>query len=632
MDAPSPLTIGLADSAAPDQSTGQAPEKLVRGAVAVVCIALAAAIVGLATSNENDIGSLGLIEALPVVYFVAVAVVVAILVWALRWDQQPTAVMVSGVVSLVVLLYGSASILESQARFPVAWLHVGFVESITSLGHTTQTYDARFSWPGFFSGAGVLTEVSGFDSASVFLRLAPILIVLVYVPLLLVIGRNTLPGWRAPWLGVIVFLFVDWVGQDYFAPQSVAVITYLAIMAVFLTYYRKVDPGRISGWVQGLPQRFPHWLAWVGSMIHSGRRDTEPAQTPASSKRRMWILVLIAVLMLGLVSSHQLTPAILIVSILGMSVMGRLRPWPMAFFVGIAMMGWLAYAAEPFWKGHLSDIFGGLGQVGNSVDSGVGQRITGSQGHLLILKVRIYLTLLVWGLAGLGVLRLWVKDKRVSVPLLVLLAAPGTMIAAQSYGGEGLLRVFLFSLPGASMLIAGLILPLPQPPKWKTLVLLAAGFIVIFPAFLLSKWGNETFERVSTGDLQLRQEFYRVAPPGATLINFGQGGASAFQGLTIYESGANLLSQYPIKNVKQLDKAIGSNPLGTYIIVSRPAIEFGVQNSSIPPAEAAKVIKMALDSKQYEVVYKNSEGVLLKQKNPEGKTIEPEDTAPAVAQ
>ena len=51
-----------------------------------------------------------------------------------------------------------------------------------------------------------------------------------------------------------------------------------------------------------------------------------------------------------MVSSHQLTPVVLIVVLAALAALGRFRPWPFPFLVGVIMIGWLSYAAEPFWS------------------------------------------------------------------------------------------------------------------------------------------------------------------------------------------------------------------------------------------------------------------------------------------
>ncbi len=602
--------------------------RLTRGSLGAILAALVVGVFVLSRSDENAIGAYGLIQALPITYFIAVFVILGVLINALRWRRQPTAVMSTGLVSLFVLVHGSAVLMESEARFPVAWLHASFAESIISMGNTTPSLDARFSWPGFFSGAAALTELTGVSSPAVWLKLAPIVLPLCYLPLLLAIGRATLKGWRAPWIGVVVFVMSDWVGQGYFAPQTVAYIIYLAFVAIVLTYLRRRDPGRLSVAAQGWSSRAPRGLGWFGSIVRSSDRDGEPAEFVADPAMRIGLLALLAGLTFALVSSHQLTPVILIVTLAALAVLGRLRPWPIVAFVGVAMLGWLSYGAEPFWIGHLSQIFGGIGQVDAIVGSGVSERLRGSEAHLLVLDVRIVFALLVWGLAAFGAWRLWRVGRTVSVALLVLTLAPGFLIVAQSYGGEGLLRVFFFSLPGAAMLIAGLVSPRPSPPNARTLTALLVAITLSFPLFLIAKWGNEDFERISSQDLQLRQEVHQLAPPGSTIVDLGYGGPVSYQGLTAYNKINLVPDSWPIADVAKVNELIGANPIGTYIVIMRPQVAYGVENDGLSPQFAEQLVAMLIASKQYQIVFQNSSGVILEKVAP--KPLSPGPPAGAV--
>src|SRR5438105_13034531 len=68
------------------------------------------------------------------------------------------------------------------------------------------------------------------------------------------------------------------------------------------------------------------------------------------------------------------------------------------------------------------------------------------------------LTLAVCGLAGLGVLRRLHAGQQDLLPML-LAVAPVPLLALQSYGGEMLLRVYLFALPAAACFVAATVFP-----------------------------------------------------------------------------------------------------------------------------------------------------------------------------
>lgn len=105
----------------------------------------------------SDIGLVGLIAPLS-------AAGVAVQAWAFAWsitDRQLRPALLAGQVgALVFTLHGMPLLVEPLPRFPTAWLHAGFADHAAT-GQTLPLLDARFSWPGFFAGSALITEVMG---------------------------------------------------------------------------------------------------------------------------------------------------------------------------------------------------------------------------------------------------------------------------------------------------------------------------------------------------------------------------------------------------------------------------------------------------------------------------------------
>jgi len=98
-------------------------------------------------------------------------------------------------------------------------------------------------------------------------------------------------------------------------------------------------------------------------------------------------------------------------------------------------------------------------------------------------------------LAALGALvwRVRSKDRDWAVVVLLFLGAFTTIIGG-NYGGEGVLRVYFFSLPGAVCLIAALISKLPE--FWHGQLALSCLLLLLTPLFFFARWGNELYEMV----------------------------------------------------------------------------------------------------------------------------------------
>ena len=84
---------------------------------------------------------------------------------------------------------------------------------------------------------------TGLPGAVGFLRWAPLVFELLYLPPVLVIARFSGAGVRAGWLGVLLFYATNWIDQDYFSPQALNYLFYLVILATVLACWQ---PSRIE--------------------------------------------------------------------------------------------------------------------------------------------------------------------------------------------------------------------------------------------------------------------------------------------------------------------------------------------------------------------------------------------------
>ncbi len=93
--------------------------------------------------------------------------IAAALVWSLVRSLWGARVRWALLGAYIVVLHGSPAFLESEPRFPVAWLHLGFVDYIATTGDLLPKVDARFNWPGFFTTAALVINAAGLNSLEV---------------------------------------------------------------------------------------------------------------------------------------------------------------------------------------------------------------------------------------------------------------------------------------------------------------------------------------------------------------------------------------------------------------------------------------------------------------------------------
>ena len=281
------------------------------------------------------------------------------------------------------------------------------------------------------------------------------LIDLLCLPPYFLMMRNLRISWRARWVAGFLFVVGNWVGQDYFSPQSFNYLLYLVFLAILVNWF--TEP-RLSAHphvvVSGLPR--------VHRQIFGIVRPGELAPRPASTGQRAYLLAALISIFAVSIVSHQLTPFYLVgaCSALVLARRSKLPGLPVLF--GVILIGWISFAAVDYWSGHMNNIFGGLGNVGSNLTSSVNGRLAGSTAsHLIALHAREGVAAAIVGMAILGLLRRRRKgfDDRV---LLALFCMPVLSIGLQSYGGEMALRIYLFLLPAACVLAWLLLLPRPQ--------------------------------------------------------------------------------------------------------------------------------------------------------------------------
>ena len=199
--------------------------------------ALAIGLLSLTTARESAIGQYGLIQALPPLYFVSLGILAVSFILLWRSPQPRFPEFVLGLIILVVLLQGAPSIIESEPRFGVAWLHAGFTNYVAQTGQVLPGVDARFSWPSFFTGMALLSRTAGLPNAMILIRWWPVFMNLLYLPPLYLLSKSLLRDQKRAMLAVWLFPFANWVGQDYYSPQSVAYLLYLVLLCVVLGPY-----------------------------------------------------------------------------------------------------------------------------------------------------------------------------------------------------------------------------------------------------------------------------------------------------------------------------------------------------------------------------------------------------------
>jgi hypothetical protein len=552
----------------------------------------------LSTADEEKVGDLGLVSAVPASLFVCLALLTVGFALALQLSPRRRALLGAYLLVLVLLLHGAPALIEREPRFPTAWLHAGFADYIGHTGTTLPSLDARFNWPGFFAATGFLTRALGLQDPTALLRWAPLVFELAALVPVYVIAAGTTDDSRVPWLATWLFIPANWVGQDYFSPQALAFALFLGFVVVLARYFQH------GAALRPLAVR-ARWYARAHDLSlfdHRGPAGSLGAPTGAS------LLGLLLLTYCAVVWSHQLTPYFAIAGATALVLLGacRLRSLPLLLWVIAA--AFLSYLAVPYWAGHLKDIFGGVGDVSSTVSANVGGRVSGSATHEWVQRLRILLTATVWGLAFAGAALRWRRGNS-SIFLLVLFVTPYSVLAVQSYGGEALMRCYLFSLPFAAALMAG---ALASPGGARSSVVAPAATIVVSAtivlAFFVARFGNEAFEMVRPGDISALHYLYGAATPGSTLVSVDENVPWRFAGITRFHyATVPIKRRSPQLYVRYVRRAIGPGPPGGYLVFTRGQIEYARLQLGAGRGWVARTYGWLGASRWVRLVYSNAE-------------------------
>ena len=449
--------------------------------------------ISLGTIHVRDITDLGLVSVMPPLSFVALAILVLGFANALA-RRSPTPVLLAHVLAAVFMLYGLPALVEEAPRFFVAWRHVGVVENLARTGLIDPSIDAYLNWAGFFSLVLLWWQGAGLSSAMDLVPWAPVVFMGTYLAPLVLIGRQATENPQVVWLGVWIFLLANWVGQDYLSPQAFAFLLYLSILGLTLRGLRKGPPTRLLG---------------LGRFF--ARRASQLAEPRSLAVPYSGLVIL---LFAAAVFSHQLTPVAIVALFVGLACTAIPALRGMTVLMALLLGAWLSYFAITYVTGHVAGVLEPIGSVESTVAANVGDRLRGSPEHLIVVVVRIVLTFSLWALAALGTALAFRRGHR-DLTLPFLAALPFGLILLQTYGGEILLRAFLFGLPFVTFLAA---IPFIRTSRALTTVAVAALSLVLVGSFLVSRYGNERMEMATAYERAGADELYELAPPHSTLI------------------------------------------------------------------------------------------------------------------
>ncbi len=530
---------------------------------------------GAARVNPADMSDAGLISVLGWQLFASFGLLAVAVALALAEVDRSRYLLALQSIALVVMIQGLPAVVESNAPYFTAYLHVGFVEEVVRTGNTVPGLDARFNWPGSFALGALITSVSGVDSARTFLRWAPVLFNLAYLAPLRLIARSLTTDERVRWIALWIFVAANWVHQDYFAPQAETYFLYLVLVAVVVRWFGQ--PGAAPVTAASDRGRLARIRSWRDGLSGLDRDRGEVARSDAVTDRmlaRSLVFVLATV-----VVSHQITPFAALLVLATLAFLDRCRVRNLPLITLLLAAGWFSVGATTWWSSHLGELMADVGNFGGNVSSGLFSRVGGNDLRSLILVLRIAFSGLMLGGSLLVAIRRW---RRGSPPivLLALLIPPFALVGGQSYGGEVLLRSYLFALPASSLLLAEALRSGARTRfGGRRVGLTALVLTVVLIAGVAVRFGNEHFERVTDSHLAASDWVYENAPPGSVLISPTRNVAWRYQDLTAYRYEPT--DEEPLDTAAKV-LALVPEDSPAYFLTSNAQQRFGEQLAFLP--------------------------------------------------
>lgn len=608
---PTRLSERVTSRLMPSPSSANQPDATTddnRVAVGLALGGLVAWLIALPAIDPRRYDDLGLVSAVGPWFWLALLVsvsgfVVAVRARRFRWQ---VALLALGVV--VLILYATPSVVEGAARVEASYRHLGVSDHIARTGNLDRGLDAYFNWPGFFAMLGTLQRASGAHDLLFLARWAPTVAAFAYLAPVLLIARALTAQPRIVWLSAGLFTMVNWTGQDYLAPQTLGVWLMLCIAGVVMTVIRRTgDPHSVGPSARIVAPRPPDGInrLWVGN---EGRR----VRLGTSAWAVVHVLVALAVA--AVVASHQLTPFMLILVFFALWLVGRTPHWQLAVGTAVFAGIWLVVPAWPFVSGHVTDLLGGLGSGGASAN--LGNRVaSGSADHKLVVTARLAQSATVWLLAGFGTLVLVAQRQRVRAVVLLALA-PFLLLPLQAYGGEMLIRVFLFGLPVVAFLVAVFLFSVSGGPAWRGIAL-GAVLVLLAGTTVLTRYGNERGEHFSPAEVATYAWVAQHTKPGATIVTFDQNTPWRWQRYATdtwlhvedAEPGPRWTEQVtPDRVLEEIEDSEATGP--AYVVYTRAQQAMAELSGNISGGQLDRTASALDNDQRFEVVHRNTDGVV----------------------
>jgi hypothetical protein len=465
-----------------------------RPQITLLVLGIAAWAFGVTQLQLASAGSYGLLASANVWFLFGLAAPLASLVLELRGDRRRW-LLGAQLLALIVAIHATVPLLYGVPEYAWVYKHIGVASAFQRYGHITDPSNIYQQWPVLFAAVAAIASLGHVAITSLALW-APLAFEIADAFLLFAIFRLLSEDRRVPYLAVALYVcLVSWVGQDYLSPQAFAYLLWLGIAYVVLRWLR----------APAVPDGGTGRLARLRAPLLAGM--TPPAATSRATRSVM--VAVVVVVYFAMVAAHQLTPYIVLAGVGALTLLDIVRPrW---LLVALAVIAG-AYLAE-----HYSLIASNWGLFSGTDPI---QNASGSRGayhagpEALTAMIVRALAAFMWLSALWTIARKRAKLGRVAIPA-ALAFSPFVILGAQSYGGEAIYRVYMFSAPWCALLIATTICELRTRLRWP---LAGAVCLAVLFAGVQGLYGPASVDAFTSNELSASHWLYSHIPRGSLIV------------------------------------------------------------------------------------------------------------------
>jgi hypothetical protein len=535
---------------------------------------------GVRDTDTSQLGQYGLPAVLPLVFYAGLAVLVVSIGWALAQERLSPVRLTLNLSALLMMLYGTAPLLYGAARYSWTYKYIGVVQYINLHGHLNTSVDIYQNFPGFFAFAAWFDKVVGVQSPLAYAKWAQLVFEALTLLMLHFVFRALPLTDRERWFALFLYAASIWIAQDYFSAQALGVVLSVGIFALTLTFLRRDAQAK---WVLRLRKR----LQPIGRLVRRSARTTDevaPLVTHATSPAQEGaVLTAIGIIYFVLVFEHELSPYVVLIQLGALALIGEVRRRWIALLFAAVVFGYLVPHFD-FVNSH----FGILKSIGNFFGNAAPP--SASIGHVpqgthVSEEASRLLSVGMWGLSGIGALRRW-RSGRPTLALVLLAYSPVFVFFAGGYGTEGILRVYLFSLPWTVCLAASAVRPRAMKSSRFGALAAPAVLAVVIALFLPSYFGDDAVNVMPQSDVQGVLGFYQSARPG-TIFSVADnaplqlsGRYNLFGSVLLYGPGGVITGpQLDVSNAAAFTRLIKQQTLDrnqpAYVLITKSMEKYG---------------------------------------------------------